>query len=372
MTSMTAALMSLYLNSNSKVKDDIDDSMTLSLEKINPKFRNLTDLLFFSDRMDLDLSEFKALLKENYDAHYQYLWDRYSKSARIFWEDGPKFWADRLTFLLSLNDKNLSKHLEEHLEKRMFETVRAKHDLNIQYDIEYLQFLEYCKIKHARQESLLSVRSYFTEMPSTLHADKLIKIVEAFIPIVFANIDEYVGVITKKITTSARNFDFLLSLESKGVVFNKAPVIDLVKSIIIERVHNDKNRRAFFAIIKDNGIRQALKNDYQPPYKDKILALLKACDYQMIEENHLINIKNIIDLDPSLADDLAVIYADSLYQRSTGHKKANADRLIRVLRTFPQISPKKILAYLSNNNKMNDIKYVLTSFPELKKLAVFV
>lgn len=370
---MTSALMALYFaNYNSTPSDDIDDSMTLSLEKINPKFRSLTDLLFFSDRMDLDLSEFKALLKENYDIHYQYLWDRFSKSAQIFWEDGTNFWSNRLTFLLSLNDKNFSKRLEEYLEKRMFDTVRAKHALDIHYDIEYLQFLEYCKIKHTRNESLLSVRSYFTEMPATIHADKLIKIVEAFIPIVFTSIDEYVAVITKKITTSARNFDFLLSLEARGIAFDKTPVIDLVKSIIVERVHNEKNRRAFFTIIKDDSIRQILKNDYQAIHRDKILSLLQACEYQMIEENHLINIKNIIDLDATLGDDLVVIYADSLYQRSTGHKKANADRLIRVMRMFPQISPKKVLAYLSNNNKMNDIRYVLTSFPDLKKLAAFV
>ena len=369
---MTAALMSLYLNANSKAKDDIDDSMMLSLEKINPKFRSLTDLLFFSDRMDLDLSEFKALLKENYAIHSEYLWDRFSKSAQIFWEDGSKFWSHRLTFLLDLNDKNLSSRLEEHLEKRMFDTVRAKHQLDFHYDIEYLQFLEYCKIKHKRNDSLLSVRSYFTEMPATIHSDKLIKIVEAFIPIVFTNIDEYVAVITKKITTSARNFDFLLSLQAKGIAFDKAPIIELVKSILMERAHNDKNRRAFFTIIKDDIIRQALKDDYQPQYRAKLIALLEACNYQMIEENHLINIKNIIDLDPSVTDDLIVIYADSLYKRSTGHKKANADRLIRVLKTFPQIAPKKILAYLSNSNKMNDIKYVLSSFPDLKKLAVFV
>jgi hypothetical protein len=42
------------------------------------------------------------------------------------------------------------------------------------------------------------------------------------------------------------------------------------------------------------------------------------------------------------------------------------------MKTFPQISPKKILAYLSSQNKMTDIKYMLLAFPNLRKLAAFV
>jgi len=36
-----------------------------------------------------------------------------------------------------------------------------------------------------------------------------------------------------------------------------------------------------------------------------------------------------------------------------------------------EIARKKILAYLSSNNKIFDIKYVLSAFPELRKLAAF-
>ena len=42
-------------------------------ENLNPKFRNLTDLLFYSDRMDLDLSEYKFLYKENRTVNSAYL-----------------------------------------------------------------------------------------------------------------------------------------------------------------------------------------------------------------------------------------------------------------------------------------------------------
>lgn len=346
--------------------------MPLQLDKINPKFRQLTDLLFFSDRMDLDLSEFKPLLKENYETHFDYVWDRFQKSSEIAWEQGEQFWNNRLSFLLALSDKNLTNHIEDHLEKRMFNMVRMKYEINIKYDIEYLQFLEFCKIKHAKKESLIAVKNYLTEMPSHLNSNKLINIVNSFIPIVFADINEYAETISKKITHSSRHFDLLVALDQQGIAFDKKPIINLAYELIESRKHNDKNRRAFFTIINDKDIRDGLKMQYTAANRIMLLHLLEACEYQMIEEHHLRNIKNVVDLDPSVADDLAVIYADKLYHRSTGHKKANADRLIRLLKMVPQIMPKKILAYLSSNNKMSDIKYVLSAFPDLRKLAAFV
>jgi hypothetical protein len=346
--------------------------MSQPLDKISPKFRQLTDLLLLSDRMDLDLSEYRRLLKENYEVHFNYLWDRFKKSSEIFWENGEQFWENRLTFLLGLSEKTLSKYIEDHLEKRMFHLIRMKHEVSILYDIEYLQFVEYCKVKFARQESLISVKGYLTEMPSHIKLDKLINIVNSFIPIVFANMDEYAEAITKKITHSARSFDLLLALEGQGVKFDKQPIVKLASDLIVGRQHNEKNRRAFFTILNDPFIRNKLKEEYGAAHRAKLIDLIESCDYQMIEEHHLRNIKNLVELDRSLADELAVIYADKLYRRNTGHKKANADRLIRLLKTIPQIVPKKILAYLSSNNKMSDIKYVLSAFPDLKKLAAFV
>ena len=373
MTSMASTLMSYYLAQSLKEpRDDIDDSMGLSLEKINPQFRQQVDQLFFSDRMDLDLSDFKSLLRENYTIHFEYLWDRFFKGSAIHWENGSEFWANRFSFLLSLNDKSLPEKLESLLEKRFYEAVRTKHNLDIRYNFEYLQFLEFCKVKSERKENLAPIKAYLTDLPATITVDKLTKIVESFIPIVFSSIDEYVEAISKRILISARNFDFLIALEKKGVAFNKAPLIQLTKSILMERLHNEKNRRAFLTLISNQSIRDALKQEYKPECRDKLLHLINHCEYQMLEEFHLRNIKNLIDLDETVADELAVIYADKLYQRTTGHKRANADRLIRLLNQCPQIVPKKILAYLSAKNKMSDIKYVLNSFPNLKKLAAFM
>jgi len=351
---------------------DIDIGMTVQLDKVNPKFRQIVDLLLFSDRMDLDLSDFKSLLKESYSAHFDYLWDRFKRSSTIYWEEGERFWFSRIHFLLSLNDKNLTKYLEEHFQKRMVNLVRTKFSVDTKYDIEFLQFLEYSKVKHSKKESLVHFKQYLTDIPSHINAEKIIKIVNHFIPIVFSDINEYVGIIAKKITQSSRHYDLLLALEQQGIVFDKEPVIKLALELITERARNEKNRRAFFTILNDGYVRNGLKNIYSNINRDKLIEFLEDCDYQVIEEHHLRNVKNIIHLDSSVADELAIMYADKLYQRNTGHKKANADRLIRLMKVIPEIAPKKVLAYLSSNNKMTDIKYVLSAFPDLRKLAAFV
>lgn len=345
--------------------------MSISLDKLNPKFRQLTDLLFYSDRMDLDLSNYKQLLKESLE-HFEYAWDRFQKSTEIFWEDGEQFWFNRFSSLLALNDKNLSKHIENYLEHRMFNLVRGSKKIDIKYNIEYLQFVEYCKAKHARKESLLHVKMYLLDMSANIGVDKLVTIINSFTPFLFKDLSEYTEAISRKITQSSRSFELLLALEARGMKFDRKPIVNLAKEILIARAHNDKNRRAFFAIINDPEALSLLKQSYDYTYKEKLLDLLEDCDFRMIEDHHLRNFQNIVALDSSIADEFAVIYADALYSRGTGHKKANADRLIRLLKTIPQVAPKKILAYLSSHNKMSDIKYILLSFPDLKKLAAFV
>ncbi len=351
---------------------DIDVGMTVQLDRVNPKFREIVDLLLFSDRMDLNLSDFKNLLKENHSIHFDYLWDRFKRASAIYWEEGEKFWFSRISFLFSLNDKNLNKHLEDHFQKGMVNLVRTKFSVDTKYDIEFLQFLEYSKVKYSKNESLVHFKQYLTDIPSHINAEKIIKIVNHFIPIVFSDINEYVGIVAKKITQSARHYDLLLALEQQGISFDKEPVIRLAFELITERARSDRNRRAFFTILNDGYVRNGLKNIYSNTHRDKLLEFIEDCDYQIIEEHHLRNIKNIIYLDSSVADDIAIMYADKLYQRNTGHKKANADRLIRLMKVVPEIAPKKVLAYLSSNNKMSDIRYVLSSFPELRKLAAFV
>jgi hypothetical protein len=254
----------------------------------------------------------------------------------------------------------------------MFALVRNKKNINIKYDLEYIQFVCLCDVKYERKESLLSVKNYLTEMPSHVEMDKLIKIVNSFIPTIFKSMDEYAATISNKITHSARNFEILQALEKQNVKFDKTPFVKLAIEIISERARTIKNILALFSLINDPVILVALKQEYSVAHRPQLLELLDNCDYATLEEFHLRNMKNLIALDPTIANDMAIIYANKLYARRVSHKRSNVDRLIRLLNTFPEISPKKILAYLSSNNKMIDVKHVITAFPNLRKLAVFV
>src|ERR1700680_515244 len=102
------------------------------------------------------------------------MWERLQKAVEIFWENGEQFWSNRFDFLLSLNEKTISKNLEVLLEKRMFELLRNKSQINILYDIQCLQFVEFCKLKHQKNESLDNIKTYLMDLPSQSSIEKLI------------------------------------------------------------------------------------------------------------------------------------------------------------------------------------------------------
>jgi hypothetical protein len=343
-----------------------------SFEKVNTRFRQLADQFCFSDRLDLDLSDFKSLLRENFDVHYWYFLDRLQKCTDIFWENGDQFWFNRFSFLFSLNEKNLIKNLEEYLKNRMFQIVKDKKYIDIRYDIEYLQFVEFCKVKHLRSENLLEIKNYLIDLPSQTKFEKHITLVQSFTPFLFKNLNDYAEHLTAKITNSTRNFDFLLFLEQKDVPLDRLPIAKLAYDLITERTHSDKNCLAFFYLISDKKIRDLLKEKYCILCKRKLISLLEYCDYYILDAHHFRNISNLLDLDDTLADDIVRVYAEKIYDRDIVNKTANINKLIKLAKICPQVSPRKILAFLSSNNKVPDIKYIVSAFPDLKKLAAFV
>jgi len=348
--------------------------MNFAFDKINPKFRELTDLLCFSNRLDLDLKDYRKLLQDNREMNLEYLKFRFAKSTDVFWDNGPELWQHRLSFFLSLEDKALSNFISEHLEKRLFQLIKFKYDLSLEYDIELIQYLELCKVKRARGESLATIRNQLSNMPSYTRVDKLIKVINAFIPTAYKDMDEYIFVLARKISHSSRNFELLRTLEKGGLTYDKQPIVELAFDIIENKasVSGSKYRTAFLSIIDDEYIIEKLKDKYTEKTKKDLLNLIKDFNFRELESDHLKNFKNLIKIDSSLAEELTIQYANSLYLRSGTHKRANIDRLIRLAKTISEVSAKKILAYLSTNNKVNDIKYLLSSFPELNILAAFV
>jgi hypothetical protein len=341
----------------------------LALDKVDPQFRILADKVFFTDRTDLDVSEFKKLF-ENREAHYGYLWDRFTRSTEIFWDE--EFWINRLDLLLSLQSKRLELEVGQFLFFRFKKLAELQMNPTPRLHNEFVHYIAWTKVRAARKEDIVSIREFFANLVHTMSVGKISNIIQHFIPHLFENMNEYLEFLGQKVSQSARNIEVLLQCEKQGIPIDRGPILKLSKTLLLKRALNRPNRRSLFALLDDSIIMNELKKEYKAEHRSRLIALIKSCDYKEIDELHLRNIKNLLELDSSIADELLSTYADKLYARGIGYKGSNVKRLIRVCRTFPIFSPKKVLVYLSTQNKMADIKHLLLAFPELKTLAPFV
>ena len=339
----------------------------MQLDKIDPNFRLITDQLFFTDRTDLDTSNFQTLYGSKGE-HYQYFWDRFLRSSEIFWEES--FWLNRFAFVIDQMPKKMSQEMENHLLIH-FKNVANYYNSRVSLDTRHIQFIAWVKTKSAKKENLTAIQDYLTNAPYVMDTRSLVEMVKHFIPYLFPTMDVYVALLSKK-AGIFRNFQVLKDLEVLGFTVDKSPLFKMAKDLLFKRVPNRPNRRSLFSLLNDMSVMADLKSAYLPIHRPRLMALIGECDYREIEEYHLRNIKNLLELDASVADELLVIYADKLFARGWGNKKANADRLVRACKTFPQFSPKKVLAYLSANNRMSDIKHIVSAFPDLKVLVPFI
>ena len=341
----------------------------LQLDRVDPQFRILTDQLFFTDRIDLDFSEFKTLLSSK-DFHFDYLWDRFSRSSEIFWSES--FWVNRFELLLSLNIKRIETDIESSLLSKFRNLLMTQYNASPAYHNSYIRFIAWSKAKVSQKVNITSLKDLLLSMPHFTQASKILSVVRNFTPHLFTSEAEYIADLSIEVGHSAHSFEIIKQLEGQGISIDKAPLFKLVRNLLFKRAVNRPNRRSFFAMIDDPSIMAHLKSEYKPEHRDRLLSLVRACEYKEIEEYHLRNVKNLLELDDSIADELMTTYANSLYARGIGYKKANVQRLIRLCRTHQQFSPKKILVYLSSQNRMADIKYLMIAFPDLKKLIPFV
>lgn len=345
--------------------------MTISLDKINPEFRNAVDLFFFSNRTDIDLSNFKNLIFSSKE-HLSYLLIGFSRAVDIFFLESDIVWYHKLQKLYALNNKNICKHISSTIDNNFLTLLKKKSNIDVNYDNEYVQFIQLCKVKFGKNHDLSDIKLKLSELPNYVSLPKVIEIVNYLIPYVYRTMEDFTSIIIAKITTSTKNLDLLLYLDSQGIKYDKKILISLAENLLFERALLSRNILAFFSLLNQDFILSHLKTVYSPAAKERIIEIFKEADYRDIDGNHLTNIKNIIKLDPELINDVQIIYADKLYARDTGHVRANADKLIRLLQIIPESSAKKILSYLSSKNKISDIKYIVKSFPNLQKLSMFI
>ncbi len=345
--------------------------MLPNLEKINPKFRQITDLLFLSEKLDINLSNFKSLLKINQKDHIDYLLSKFEESSHIFWANGTKIWSFRLNFLFSLKEKTISLRVRQFLEKRFFNLIKVKSSPNPKYDIELVQFIEYCKYCRSKKEFLLPLQESFILLVPQTNLNKLIQTVNFLIPSLFKDIQEFGDLILSRVLSSMQNFTLIKKLIDYGYKFNIDSIISKITEVIFGS-HEKLFTYTILSLMVDSEIKSALCKGYNPSFKDEFCDFIEACDFWLLEDKWLRNIVNLIDIAPDLADDIANIYIEKLYMQGYTYKSANSDRIIRLLNKCPQISPKKTLLILSSKNRMSDIKQLLMAYPELKKLSAFV
>ena len=343
----------------------------IDLDKVDSKFRLLTDLLLFSDRNDLSLSDFKKLLKSNYNMHYSYFWDRFIKASEISWD--PEFWNTRLNFLFSVNNKSLSKSIERHIEKKFFELIKFKHNLKIENRVEYIHFLELCKVKNNRKVSLHKIKKKFIELPLCIRYSRLSNIIKLLVPNLFSSFDEYILLLCKESKLYNDHMRFVIFANQNKIIDNKSFVADLFFDLI--KLNNKllklTAKRSAFQILKDNDIREIVKQRYTNDVRSSLVKILGQMTFNQLDEHFFANIKNTLNLDSSLVDELLNIYANQLYSKDTVHKRAKVDRLSKLIKFVPEITSKKVLTWLSVNNKSSDMKYFLSIFPDLKRIAAF-
>lgn len=341
----------------------------LALDKIDPQFRLLVDRLFFTDNMELDLSNLKTLF-ESSDVHHAYLWDRFVKGSEIFWDE--PFWINRLDVILSLQSKRLDSEVGSFLLGRFKRLIDTRPNPTPKHDVEFIQFKAWTKVRAVRKEDIISIRDYFLGLVHNTAVGKLTNIIPHFTPHLFQDLNEYQTLLGKRVSESARSFEVLRQLESQGIPIDKGPLLKLSKNLLLKRALNRPNRRSVFALMDDKDIMAYLKSEYQPADRKRLLAFVSACDSNEIDEYHLRNVKNLLTIDASIADELFTIYANKLWARGVGNRGGNVKRLIRLCKTCPEFSPKKALVYLSTTGKMSDIKPLVQAFPELKNLTPFI
>src|SRR5579864_2937874 len=168
----------------------------MQLELVDPKYRKLVDQLFFTDRTDLDVSEFQHLFA-NKDAHFEYLWDRIKRSREIFWDE--PFWINRFEFLLTLNPRKIEQNLEDVLLSEFKQLLMHTYGADPRYNNVYLQLIAWTKAKNNKKLGVKNIEDMLVGMLHFTSADQTLKVIPKFIPHIFQSFADYVSIISKNV-----------------------------------------------------------------------------------------------------------------------------------------------------------------------------
>ncbi len=343
----------------------------IDLNKISPKFRQLVDVLLFSEKFSINISDFKSLVKTNRHVHLAYLLEKFKTSLEIFWENSPVIWQKRISFLFSLKDKAISKYISLFIEKRFFDYIKNEEKPNPKIHLELIQFIEYCKYFKNKKSKLSLLKQNILELINKTKYKKMIKIVESLIPHLFKDMNEFTALVAPKALNYIPYYEILKELEQNGYSYNKKIFTNYLVNCFFKPNGLFEPAIAFH-LLNDADVRNKLKDHYNPNCKIHLLNYIDRCNLWHLEEKWLRNLKNIMEIDSSLPDEVFVIYINKVYSEMCFHKMTAFDRAMRFYQKFPQTSIKKILLHFSQEKKLPDINLLIKKYPELQKLSVFI
>lgn len=360
-------------NVNRSTSTKIVDIERVDYSQVDSEFRFLTDLIFFTNRKDIDVNKFEALLKSKFNLHFKYFKDRFEKSSKIFWD--KDFWNNRLKLFLSINDKKINHFLYVKIEKNFYNLLSHKNYIDVDSDINYIQYIELCNIKKENNWGLKTFKNNFIVIGNHLPIKKALFLIKKVVPIIFDSYDEYIESLFSYVHISTNNLNILSSLQQEGIIFDRKALYTLTATMINEHLNTSRGRgrRSLYELISYPDVKDYLKSNWNEQIRNNLIQIIRLGTFNELDEKNFKYMRIIFALDYSLLDDMVYIYLDKMYnERLFIHKKASVDRICKLLKVIPQTSSKKILSWLSTNNLNADIKFLIQKYPDLQKLSIFV
>lgn len=336
---------------------------------LNSEFRNKTDLLFFTNRLDLDCKNYKDLFWLDIENNSQYILDRFYKGSEIFWDvDSEGVWNSRLTILLDLESVVVTKAVDKFVNKRLVALFRNRQDLNIKYYTEFIQYLEFAKVKYSRKENLSQIRNYLLELPNSFKVEKVIEIVRLFIPFIFKDVNEFASQLCRKIIHSPKNLLILRELERLGVKYNRQLLVDCF-DLVLAKPTSRKTAKAFMALMEEKEVVSHFKT---LKVGSKIDELMFELDFKELEHNKYVVFNNLTVDCERLVAPLLELYIDKLLLRGSRYIKSNCNRCARLCQALPSFEPKMVFHYFSSKNKLEYVREFSNLYPSLKQYIPFL
>lgn len=346
--------------------------MTTNNEKIDSKFRKLTDLFFCTDRKDLDLTEFRELLNNCNSNYVNYFITRFDRATAISWDDNADYWYNRLCFILSLENKKIKREVYSRIEDRFVYFIERA--ANIKDNLSIIQYIQICCARKHLGLPLEREKRFLLYTSNFLTVKRSIDLCKLFIPVIWKSNRHLMDNILFELPKLNNAISVLEYLKNSGYYLDSKKIARMVMDSCVRIETNPIKSSLFFNLLNDKDVLLEFKKMYTPSIRKSLYKKVECLGVTALTyDNCGINILNlVIDIDPELSEQLTGLYITYLYTRYIKHTRSNIDRIVKLINEVKGVNPKIVLVYLTKLNKHKDIKRMVKAYPELKKLSLFV